>query len=311
MPTEKLVDGDFLAKLVAGSYEVAMGAVEETVAAHATEVFGDGAKTIATFSDHFIVATPAGEFYRGKWSLTEEGVVELSEIDAIDVPVYEANAMSTEVRREANEAVDLLLAGENEMAEEKLRHLFGLVNSGAKLTAEGVEDLYQKQTWGEADWFQAVRENESTIRKLLGTEALRLSVPKPRFEAVVEMDEDAAERHRAIVIASLRNLKANFGDMGTKLALATEIKESYVLRGNRGQGVDMAVSDFVEFVQDFTEDLAGAAGIVDDALAVADDGCVPCLARVHDGITEQMYEWTLAAAFAEKLARRFEAPQAA
>jgi hypothetical protein len=292
MPTEKLVDGDFLAKLVAGSYEVAMGAVEETVAAHATEVFGDGAKTIATFSDHFIVATPAGEFYRGKWSLTEEGVVELSEIDAIDVPVYEANAMSTEVRREANEAVDLLLAGENEMA-------------------EGVEDLYQKQTWGEADWFQAVRENESTIRKLLGTEALRLSVPKPRFEAVVEMDEDAAERHRAIVIASLRNLKANFGDMGTKLALATEIKESYVLRGNRGQGVDMAVSDFVEFVQDFTEDLAGAAGIVDDALAVADDGCVPCLARVHDGITEQMYEWTLAAAFAEKLARRFEAPQAA
>ena len=38
---------------------------------------------------------------------------------------------------------------------------------------------------------------------------------------------------------------------------------------------------------------------------VAEDGDVRCLARLHDKIAGQMKEWTIAAAFAEKMARRF------
>lgn len=313
MPTDMLVDGDFLAKLVSGSFEVAMGAVEEAVQENADEAFGDpAARTIATYPDHFIVATPAGEFFRGKWSIDEEsGSVVLSDINSIDVPVYEAKAMGKEIRREAAEAVDLILRGEGEPVTERLRHLFSLVRSGAQLTAEGVEDLYAKQSWGEADWFQATREHESGIRKILGTDVLRLSVPKARFESITgDVDDDEAERHRMAVIGGLRRLREHLDDMWSKLGVAANVTAEYSLRGV-SNGSPMDASEFVEYVSDFAGDLDGMMGILDDALAVADDGCVPCLARVHDGIAENMYEWALAAAFAEKLARRFEAPQAA
>ena len=65
-------------------------------------------------------------------------------------------------------------------------------------------------------------------------------------------------------------------------------------------------AEFVQFSSVFAEDLDGMISMVDDALAVAEDGCVKCLARLHDGIAGQMREWAIAAAFAEKMARRFE-----
>ena len=310
--TDKLVDGDFLAKLVGGSFEVAMGAVEEAVRENAVEAFGDPeAKTLATYPDHFIVVTPDGKFFRGKWAISEEdGAIALSEIAVIDVPVYEANAMGTEIRREAIEAVDLLLQGNEKEADEKVSHLFSMTQGGVQLTAEGVEDLFTKQSWSESDWFEAVQENDAAIRKMLGNDALRLSTPKPRFEAITgDADDDEVERHRTSVVGGLKSLRAHLDDLWSKLGVASEVTEKYSLRGS-GDG-EMAVTDYVEFVLDFVEDLNGMAGIIDDALAVADDECVPCLARVHDGIAENMYEWSLAAAFVEKLARRFEAPQAA
>lgn len=311
--TDKLVDGDFLAKLVGGSYEVAMGAVEEAVLANAAEAFGDpDAKTIATYPDHFIVATPAGDFFRGQWSIDEEtGSVALNNIATIDVPVYEASAMGTEIRREANEAVDLLLQGSEIEADEKIRHIFAMTKSGVQLTAEGVEDLYSKQSWDNSDWFEAIRENDENVRTFLGAEVNRISTPRARFEALAgDITEAEAERHRVSVVGGLKRLREHIEDLWSKLNLAVEVTEEYSLRGS-ADAAGMAVSDYVEFVSDFVEDLGGMAGILDDALAVTDDGCVSCLARVHDGIAENMYEWALATAFAEKLARRFEAPQAA
>jgi hypothetical protein len=68
----------------------------------------------------------------------------------------------------------------------------------------------------------------------------------------------------------------------------------------------MPAADFVQFVSGFSEDLDGVIGVLDDAMAVSEDGCVRCLARVHDGIADQAREWGLAAAFSAKLARRFE-----
>lgn len=306
-----LVDGDFLAKLIGGSYEVAMGGVEEAVQANAAEAFGDSnARTIATYPDHFIVATPAGDFFRGKWDIDEEsGSVVLSDINTIEVPVYEASAMGTQIRQDVSDAVDLLLQGNEEEADDKLRYLFSLTKNGTQLTAEGVEDLHAKQSWSESDWFAATRDNDSEIRKILGTDVLRFATPKPRFESITgDIDEDEAERHRMAVTGGLRRLHEYLQDLWSKLNLAVEVTEEYSFGSGDGE---MAVADYVDYVQDFVEDLNGMTGILGDALAVADDGCVPCLARVHDKIAENMYEWAMAAAFAEKLARRFEAPQAA
>ena len=102
--------------------------------------------------------------------------------------------------------------------------------------------------------------------------------------------------------------------MGRKLSItitkpaARTVDESYVVRGSAED--DGSVSDFVQFASAFAEDLDGMNSIVDDALAVSEDGCAKCLARLHDGIANQMREWAIAGAFAEKMARRFESKAA-
>jgi len=307
MATEKLVDGDFLAKLVSGSMETAVGAVDEAVMANAG-LFGgepDSVSTIATYEDHMIVANEDGDFYRAKWDLSEDGVT-ISDVEEIDVPVYEAGSMGSQVREEAAQAAAALLADDMETADEKLRSLYQLVKSGVRLTAEGVEDLYQKQFFTEGDWFRAVQEQDQQIRTFLGTEALRVTATKSRFANVADesVTENQAEAQRGTIAGALAQLSGDLAGMRNRIALAKQVTEGHQARGGDADD-NMTSTDFVEFVAGYGDGLDNLIGILGDAQAVSEDGCLKCLARLHDGIAEQMYEWGLAAAFCEKLARRF------
>ena len=304
--SEKLVDSDFLAKLMSGSMETALGAVDEAVLDNAG-LFGgepDSVSTIATYSDHMIVANENGDFYRGKWAMTEDGVV-ISNVEEIEVPVYDASAMGAQVREEAVLATEALLSGDTAAAEEKLRGLYRLVKSGVRLTAEGVEDLCHQQAFAESEWFQAVREQEKQIREFLGTDALRLATSSPRFSAITDesVTEDAAESQRGAIASGLASLSADFVGMRNRIVLAKQVTEGHIPRDAADDS--MTSADFVEFVAGFGDDVDNMIGVLGDAQAVAEDGCLKCLARLHDGISEQMHEWGLAAAFSEKLARRF------
>lgn len=308
MATEKLVDGDFLAKLVSGSYESAAGLVDEAVMAQA-ELFGgtdDSVSTLATFSEHMIVANEGGGFFRAKWAMNEDDEIEISDVEEIDVPIFEAGSMGVQVRDQARQATRLLMRGRYDEAGPKLRELYGLVRSGVRLTAEGVEDLYLKQTFVEEEWFQAVTEREQEIRGYLGVEALRLPILKPRFGALLDedVDEAQAEQQRGTVIAALKELRGVFAKMRERIVLAKQVNEGYQIRGTEEGG--MGVSDFVDFVRGYNNSLDSMMAITNDALAVSEDGCVKCLARLHDGIASQVHEWSLASALSEKLARRFD-----
>ena len=312
MATEKLVDAQFVARLTQGSYETAIGVVDEAVAAQA-KLFGVTAEsltTLATYPEHLIVATKDGDFFRAKWGISEDGDVEISDVENIDVPVYEASSVSARVREESTQIVGQLLAGNLEEATDNLVGMYKLFRSGVRLTAEGVEDAYGQQSFEEDDWFVATRESEKTIRTFLGTDAVRLDVPKPRFEELLreESDEDG-ESFRQTVKAAVSRLKSRFEAMKKSLALAREVHGEYQLRGEGAEV--MATTDFVDFVQGLSEAMDGALAILGDAEAVVEDGCVKCIARVHDGLASSAYEWVLATAFAEKLARRFEPPAAA
>lgn len=307
MGTEKLVDADFIARLTQGSYETAVASVDEAVMEHA-KLFGDSGEsltTLATFSEHLIVASEGGNFYRAKWSIEEDGSIVISDVEDIDVPVYEAGAMAVQVREEANRIVGLVMEGKVEEAGAEIGGLYKLVKSGVRLTAEGVEDLYQKQDFSEDDWFKATREQEKAMRGFLGVEAMRIEVPQPRFESLLGegVDDQAAEMQRGAVRAALAKLRDRFAAMRQQLTLAREVNEGYQPRDG---GDATSVADFVDFVQGLDEALDTVSTILSDAVIVAEDGCVKCLARVHDGLASQAYEWALAAAFSEKLARRFE-----
>lgn len=311
MAIEKLVDAEFIARLVRGSYETAIGSVDRAVSEN-SELFGsnDGSelRTLATYAEHVIVATVDGEFFRAKWSINEEGGIVLSDVETLDVPVYEPTSMGAQVRQESVRLASLILDGQIEEASEGLGELYRLVKSGVRLTAEGVEDLYVKQDFTEDDWFKATVSGEQMMRRYLGTDALRLEVPKPQFESIVGAkanDSDKADGYRGAVRAALTKLRERFDAMRKSLTLAREVNASgYRVRGADGFGE--SVSDYVDFVGGLSEALDAAIAILSDAEAVSEDGCVKCVARVHDGIASQAYEWALASAFAEKLARRFE-----
>jgi len=314
MASEKLVDGDFLAKLLAGSFEVRMGAVEEAVAGHA-ELFGaedeSSVRVIGTYTDHAIVANTDGEFFRCEWT-EQDGDVVLTNVRQIDVPVIEGEVRQSTIRKKYEEAVSDLLECNSDSAEEKLKELLDLATGGVPMTAEAVEHLFleNRDRFTEADWVKMVTEREADIRKFLGAEALRLSYPKPQFENITAdaIDESVAEGRRESVVGAVKSLREFLGRLRDQTSLARQVGESHRVRGSADDAETTA--DFVEFASGFAEDLDGMISIVDDALAVAEDGCAKCLARLHDGIAEQMREWSLAAAFTEKMARRFESQAA-
>lgn len=312
--SEKLVDGEFLGKLLAGSFEVSMGAVEEAVAQHA-ELFGAEDETqvrvIGTYTDHAIIANKEGDFFRCEWTI-DDGEVQLANVRQIDVPVHSGEVRQSTIRHQYEEVVADILECRSDEAESKLKNLLDLVNGGVPMTAEAVEVVYleNRERFMESDWVQVVSEKESDIRRFLGAEALRLSYPKAKFEHLVgdQVEESEAESRRDQVVGGLREIKTFLDRLKEQTTLARQVDEGYRVRGSASE--TQVTADFVQFASSFTEDLDGMITIVDDALAVAEDGCAKCLARLHDGIAGQMREWAMAAAFAEKMARRFESKAA-
>jgi hypothetical protein len=306
-----MVDADFLGRLLAGSMEARVGAVEEAIQASSALFGGDDdtkVQLIATYESHAIVANNKGDFFKVSWEMNESGSVSLEEAKEIDVPVYEASQLTSQAREKSIEVVEAMLGGANDTTD-RVRDLVGLAFGGPRLTAEGVEDHWGKRSFVESDWHKATKVEESRMRGFIGAELNRLNVPKPKFEAMIESDltEDQEEGHRGNVLRSLENLSKYVVGLGDRLVLATTIDEGCEVVG----GDSMAAADFASFVDSFVEDYEDLTGTISDAIAVSEDGCVKCLARLHDGVAGQMYEWALAAAFIEKLARRFKAPQAA
>lgn len=309
MAAEKLVDAEFVARLVSGSYESAIGAVDQAVIENA-ELFGleegdSGLSTLATYPGHLIVATESGDFFRAKWAANEDGSIVITAVESIDVPVYEPAAAGVQVREESSRIVRLIMDGKVEEASDGMGNLYRLVKRGARLTAEGVEELFNTQDFATDDWCGATTENEKMMRQFLGTEVSRLSdIAKPQFEAVISGTDVDADRYRKAVKSAVAGLRARFEAMRKSLALARQVDENY--RPRTGGADPTSVTDFVDFVGSLGEAMDAAIAILADAEVVCEDGNVRCVARVHDGIASQAYEWVLATAFAEKLARRFE-----
>jgi hypothetical protein len=312
MTSRKLVDGEFLSKLLGGSYEVVMGQVDEAVSSQ-PELFGgedgDDVRTIGTFSNHAIVLNDNGEFFRTSFSVSEEtGALELGEVERIDVPVRETSELSAEVRTESMRAVRALLDEDDDEADNRLGSLFELVQSGVKLTAEGVEDDLLEMGEDDPDWLVAVRENEQGMTRFVGAEANQ-ELPKPRFETFIAEGDNGDDRHRRVIGASLRALRESLLRMQDSIAVARRSDGEYRIP-KEDEDNTMVVEDFVEFTREFGADLDATVGLVEDAISVSEDGTLKSLARVHDGVAARVKEMGLAAAFSEKFARRFDQPQA-
>lgn len=307
MATEKLVDGNFLGKLLSGSFEVAMGSVEEAVSENAGLFGGEDetqVRVIGTYPDHIVVVNKDGEFYRCEWKIEGDAAV-LSGIHQIDVPIVEGEVQRSAIRSRYKEAVSAILECRTEEAEEKLKELLDLVNSGVPMTAESVEKVFVESTsaFSNADWIRSVRENSTKLREWVGSE-VRTDYPRVMFESLTSdaVEESVADARRSDVVSAIKNVQSFLADLNVQTAPARMVVESIDGSAENREWV----SDLVLFTEGFTEALDDMSSIVEDVIAVAEDGCVKCLARLHDGIATQMDEWSIAAAFTSKMARRFE-----
>jgi len=309
--TRKLVDGEYLSKLIAGSFEESIRRADEMVERHA-ELFGggDGVQLQSwTFPTHVVVANSDGEFFRASLGVSEDtGEPQFEQVERVNVPVREARTMAREARETANHAVDAILNGDKNKALGAVSELYNLVQGGVRLTAEAVENDLIAMGATETEWLRAVRTNEKAMRTFVGADANK-PTPQPRFENIQEHTTDDQGRLRKIVTSSLVTLKERLAEMCNSLALAREVTEAHVLRSGTGDPA-LSAMDYVEFVGAFDADLCQTKGIIEDAMMVSEDGDLSSLARIHDGVASKMYEMALAAAFCEKLARRFDAPAA-
>lgn len=308
MTSRKLVDGEFLSKLLGGSFETMMGRVEEAISEQADLFGGDDGevRTIGTFSNHAIVLNENGEFFRASFSVDgETGELELGEIERIDVPVKEVAELSGEARTESLRAVDALLEGDDDEVDIRLGSLYEMVRSGVRLTAEGVEDNALCFFEHEPEWLVAVRDNAVSMAKYVGAEANQ-ELPKPKFETFIAEGENGDERHRRVMMASFKTLYEELAKMRNSIEVARSVDGECCLRTGNEADPAMVAEDFVEFVDDFGTDLDAIIGLVEDAVAVSSDGTLKNLARVHDAVAARMKEMGLAAAFCEKFARRID-----
>lgn len=307
--SQKLVDSEFLAKLLDGSFETAMGKVDEAILAR-PELFGgdDGSdvRTIGTFLDHAIVLNSDGEFFRADFVVSEDtGAIELGQVERLEVPVKEASELGAQAREESRLAVEALLAGDEDGANVHMGSLYEMVRSGVRVTAEGVEDDFLEFFSEEPAWLKALRENESSVVSFVGAEARR-EYPAPKFDGV-ELD---GVQSRAAVGAALSRLHESLRELQESVVDARSVDEESRLHVESSEDASMAAQSFFDFVTEYGTDLDDTIALVEDAMAVREDGTLGSLARVHDGVAARMRDMGLAAAFSEKFARRFDQPQA-
>jgi hypothetical protein len=299
MATNKLVDGEFLSRLLEGSYESVLARVSEEIDAHPDLFSGhadEGYSTIGTFNGNAIVATEEGRFFRVAY--TESGAkVTLGNVEQIDVPVYEASDLRVQVREHAATAVDRLLSGKG--SEESILALYDLVSSGVPLTSNSVEEALDQHVTSQHEWLDSLREHEREIVKFVGAEA-KAKVPVPRFESLsVATEIPDPDRVRMVVVNALRDLRTYLNQADMRLAVARQVDEGY---SNPGAG-HSDIGEFMALVLSLDEDVQFLRAIVEDSVVVSDDGDPQSLARIHDAVASRIGDFKLAVAFAEKFAR--------
>ena len=298
---EKLIDGEFLGNLMQHSMESHVGIAMEAVAEQ-SDLFGGSddvdVRVIATYKDHVIVANSEGDFFRAG---IKNG--NLDKVEQIDVPAISEEQIGRHVRDQANRAVQAILSGDIELAQEELRSLSALADQGNRLTAESVERDASTRWYSESSWFAAVEDEASKLEAFLGDDLPKLDESSTKFEGLLDESTDA-DKYRSSVTSALKSLRDRMTEMDERLALAKQVDEGYTSPNNDAT----AAADFAEFTESMTEDLDAVIGLLSDAVTISEDGDVKSLAKTHDVLASDLNEWMVATAFAEKLAKRFAAP---
>ncbi len=300
-----------LEELTKKSYEQISGMVAQAVQGR-EDLFGENdASVIATFPSYSIVATPGGSFFRVKYDVNKDGSIALKEAESVDIPIMNREAAGGFVRSEARKVVEEFFStGSTDHLRTRLREVSDAVFSGLTVTPEGVEEQIKIRLADERVWKQNFRQNEDTFKKFIVSELVKIEslLPKPKFAAILDgtIGEDQYTEYQDIAIGSLQELVKYVGAM---VESAQKVLDSSFTLKNEFQveDADNVVSEFKALLEDYTDDVCGLHEELKDALAVANESCLLCMATVHDLVAGKMYEYRLVSEFVDQYANRFEA----
>lgn len=287
MPLQKFVDGDFLSRLLAGSHEAFIDAVEDVVQENA-EMFGGSdtvaVQTLGTFSDSALILNSDGKCFRAFFE-GDDGKLLVSRVEPKEMPVYGPQQVAIEARQAARAAVDAMLSEGTEAAAGPLAELARLVNTGVPITAWSYCRDIQEWLCHSQGWRQALEESRDAVDELLFSEPQTLT-----FDFPVGLKNDGFDGpfHRSLgrfyneLRESIDSWKAHleplaeqepagtFGEFVTDLAEdvgALEEIQSSMLEFLQGPGASTHVRNLTEVTEQLAKQLPVVSRGVEFAVA--------------------------------------------
>lgn len=211
MSPQKFVDGDFLSRLLVGSHESFIDAVENAVQENA-EMFGGGdtvnVQTLGTFSDNALVLNSDGKCFRAFFEGADDKL-RVSKVSPEEMPVYRSQDVAVEARQVARAAVNAMLSEGTAAAAGPLAELARLVNTGVPITAWSYCRDIQEWLCHSQGWRQALEESSNAVDELLCAED-EVSVFEPSLELKTDGVDGVFHKSLGRFYSELRESVANW-----------------------------------------------------------------------------------------------------
>jgi hypothetical protein len=293
MPPQKFVDGDFLSRLLAGSHEAFVDAVEDAVQENA-ELFGGSdtvsIQTLGTFPTHALVLNSEGKCFRANLG-ENECCPMIESVVSEEMPVYGSEHVAVEARQAARAAVDAMLSEGVEAAAGPLAELARLVNTGVPITAWSYCRDIEEWLNHSQGWRQALEESSQAVGALLSSQSETLTFDFP-LELKIDGFDGVFDKSLGRFYSELRESVASW-----QAYLAPLAQQSYP-------------GTFGEFVVDLAEDVAALEEIQSSMLEFLEgpgaSAHIGNLSELTEQLMKQLPVVSRGVEFATAFSRRFQ-----
>jgi hypothetical protein len=306
----KIVPLDAIRNLVEGSFEHLGAALDEAVAKNFSSLAKTDTKVsrIATFKDHVVLGSDAGEYFNVKYE-NKSGEIVLSSAEKVDVPVVTPSNAAKSVKEFSLSAVDALMSEDAKSAAKRLLVLVDLqeqkeVVDARDYVAESLATVASGRPWRQAFSTQQREIHRQVVDKL---ESIRESTLEAKYKALYETDEIPEENFE-----NYRGMATNdLGALADRLRAVHEAVEAAYLpfrdslsKDELDESDEDVLSHFCFFSEDLIEDLGEVRSLVADT--IENEQCVMCLGQVYDTIAESLADYEIAGTFVQRMAGAFD-----
>jgi len=281
-----------------GSYEELLQSLDREVSEN-QHLFGeDDAVLFATHADHVVVLNEGGAFFKVPFT-RKDGLVKLGKPTAIPVRTLSESQI-------VSDGVNSFFS-DGSLAD-SLRSIINLRKEAATSPLEKVETELAEIFSGGQIWRKKVSESASDIAPFawdanLGS--LKINV-RPVFADLIEGDEPPdGDEIREDVVKALLSLEGRLSATLSKTRGAFE-KYQECTQEPRDEEADSTMSQFDSFAGDYLEHVSEISKYVASTLREGREGCIACMAFVHDEIAKRFKELELGSRFIRKVSGQFQ-----